>query len=191
MVESDKTVRHRSDVPTIRELIQRAVDDGKTFRALEAASGDRVKFQTFQNLVHNAPLQFPKDNKTIEGMAAALGVPEATVVLGYAKGLGLDITTDSLFADLLPRGTDELDVEFQNALVSVVRAAIRMQKGVHHAVENETPSGTPPEVDPPKEGERTGLTNDVEPDPLAGLDGWRTDADIEIENPDDSADETG
>lgn len=163
MVEEDQQVSHRSLVPTIRELIQRAVDDGKSYRALEESSGGRVKYQMFQKLATKPPLQFPKDRDTIEGIAAALEIPESTVVLAYARGIGLDVTTDSLLADLLPRGTEDLDIEMQNAIVAVVRAAIRMQRGQRNAsADSSTPPGTPSptsqnEETPP--GDRPGSPN--------------------------------
>lgn len=71
MVEHQSERGHRSRVPTIRELIQDAIDSGKSVRDLSAASGDRVKHQTFQELSKRAPKQFPKESKTISGMSAA------------------------------------------------------------------------------------------------------------------------
>lgn len=113
-----------SPVPTIRDLIHFLLDAGKTVRELAADSGGRVKFQTFQELANHPPKQFPKDNKTIVGMAKALRVSEATVVLAYAKGLGIDVLTDSRFALRLPVGVDAIDPQMQDALIAVARAAV-------------------------------------------------------------------
>lgn len=112
-------------VPTIRDLIRSALDEGKSVRDLAADSGDRVKFQTFQELANHPPKQFPKDPKTIAGMAGALRVSETTVVLAYAKGLGIGISTDSGFALRLPVGIDTVDPRMQDALIAVARAAVK------------------------------------------------------------------
>jgi hypothetical protein len=112
-------------VPTIRELIRAALDAGKTVRQLEADSGDRVRFQTFQELSNNAPKQFPKQADTITGMAAALNISESTVVLAYATALGIPVETGSTFALRLPPGVDHLEPAMQDAILQVTRAALQ------------------------------------------------------------------
>ncbi|WNM74451.1 immunity repressor [Gordonia phage BearBQ] len=129
-------------VPTIRELIRTALDSGKSVRDLEADSGYRVKFQTFQELSNRAPKQFPKSPETVAGMAEALHCPEATIVLAYAKGLGIDTDTDSEFAMRLPRGVDLLDTDMQNALLAVVRSAIKQQRTLNNALDQAAQQGT-------------------------------------------------
>ncbi|UAW08298.1 immunity repressor [Gordonia phage Whitney] len=140
----DDQIEYENDgyVPTIRELIRTALDSGKSVRDLEADSGYRVKFQTFQELSNRAPKQFPKNPETVAGMAEALHCPEATIVLAYAKGLGIDVDTDSEFAMRLPRGVDLLDTDMQNALLSVVRTAIKQQRNLN-ALDQAPQSGTP------------------------------------------------
>lgn len=110
---------------TISELIQGALDAGRTVRQLAEDSGGRIKFQTFQTLSKAPPKQFPKDPKTITGMSVALKVPESTIVLAYAKGLGVKVTTDSSFALRLPPGVDAIDPALQDAIINLTRAALR------------------------------------------------------------------
>lgn len=116
-----------SEIPSISELIVEALDAGKSSRELSADSGGRVKFQTFQELSRQAPKQFPKDPKTVTGMAIALGYPEATIVLAYAKGLGIPVTGLSAFALRLPTRVDELAPAMQSALITMARAALEQQ----------------------------------------------------------------
>ena len=115
-------------VPTIRDLIRSALDEGRSVRELERDSGDRVKFQTFQELSNHAPRQFPKDVKTIVGMAQALNVTEAAVVLAYAKGLGVPVDgLDNTFALRLPAGVAEIEPEMQRAIIGMARAAVKRE----------------------------------------------------------------
>lgn len=124
-VEREPTKPDREDVPSIKDLIRTELDGGKTVRQLAKDSGGRVQFQTFQNLSRHPPKEFPKDPKTITGMALALGVPETTVVLAYARSLGIGVTADSSFALRLPAAVDRLDPALQDALINLVRAATR------------------------------------------------------------------
>jgi hypothetical protein len=99
---------HSFDVPTIKDLIRSALDSGKSVRELAEDSGQRVKFQTFQELSNHAPKQFPKDPKTITGMALALKVSETAIVLAFASSLGITVTTGSNLAMRLPADVDKL-----------------------------------------------------------------------------------
>lgn len=147
-------------VPSIKELIQDALGAGKTVRELEADSGHRVKYQTFQELSRRAPKQFPKDLKTVAGMAQALRVTETAVVLAYAKGLGIEVTGESAFAMRLPPGVDQLTREMQDALVKLVRAAMHMSagrgRGVPSRDEMQDGRGVPVGWLPPEEGPGVG-----------------------------------
>lgn len=132
-MDSGPLVRHSNqgdhvNMPSIRDLIQNELDAGKTVRELEADSGYRVKFQTFQELSRNAPKQFPKDLKTVAGMAAALRVTETAVVLAYARGLGVDIEAPSRFAARLPPGVDSVNGDMQDAIVKLTRVAVSMSR---------------------------------------------------------------
>lgn len=141
MVETRPDVGESSRVPTIGDLIRGELDNGKSVRELAAASGYRVKHQTFQELSKQPPKQFPKDPKTITGMALALHCPETTVVLAYARGLGIGVDSSSDFALRLPAGVDDLAPEMKNALVSVVRAAVK-QIGATHAIPGDSAETT-------------------------------------------------
>lgn len=128
-MESSRERLDNSGVPSIRDLICAALGAGKTVRQLEDDSDGRVRFQTFQELANHAPKQFPKDTKTIAGMAAALRVPESTVVLAYAVGLGIDIQDGrSGLTHRLPPGVDRLDPAMQDAIITLARAAVKTQK---------------------------------------------------------------
>jgi hypothetical protein len=111
----------RQSVPTIKDLVRHAIDGGKTVRALQADSGDRVRFQAFQELATTAPKGFPKETKTIEGIALALDISEMAVVLAYAQSLGIAVDTDSSFALRLPPGVDGIDGEIQDAIINLTR----------------------------------------------------------------------
>lgn len=124
MVDTPASSDHSSEMPTIRHLIRAELDSGKSVRELAEASGGRVKFQTFQELSSKPPKQFPKDPKTITGMALALHVPETTIVLAYAKSLGIHVSSaESAFSLRLPADVDKLSPAMQNAILSVARAA--------------------------------------------------------------------
>jgi hypothetical protein len=90
---------------------------------LKLTHGYRVKYQTFQELSNHPPKQFPKDRKTVAGMARALRCTETAVVLAYARGLGIGVQGPDL-ALRLPPGVDDLDREMKAALVSMARAAV-------------------------------------------------------------------
>ncbi|AVO21647.1 transcriptional repressor [Mycobacterium phage MooMoo] len=172
MVETNNEASHSSNVPTISELIRAELDTGKSVRDLEAASGYRVKFQTFQELSNRPPKQFPKEAKTIAGMATALNCTESAVVLAYASGLGIGVDATSDFALRLPPGVDDLAPDMKNALVSVVRAAVKQNgeinaQHVHQTSQPRTPRQTrSPEEDAlgARSGETTGAN---EPSPAS------------------------
>lgn len=173
MVEHRSTAGKSRGVPTIRELIQEAIDSGRSVRQLAADSGHRVKHQTFQDLSKRSPLQFPKEAKTIAGMSQALGYPESTIVLAYAKGLGINVETDSEFALRLPHGVDGLDPEMQMALVSVARAAVN-QIGVTNDLTTQatlTPGTTTAEGEKNGAGDPRSKVTPLHPaDPVPDLD---------------------
>lgn len=112
-------------MPTIGDLIRNELQRGKSVRDLETDSGGQVAFQTFQQLAHRPPRNFPKDPKTVRGMARALQVDEMTVVLAYAAGLGIYISGLSNFALRLPPGVDDLDPQLQDSMVGMIRAAVK------------------------------------------------------------------
>jgi hypothetical protein len=138
MVERQRTTGERPNVPTIKDLIRAALDNGKTVRQLEADSGGRVKFQTFQELSNNAPKNFPRDiSETITGMAIALSVPETTVVLAYAKSLGVRVDAGPSFALRMPPGIDRVDHQVQDAMLGLMRAVVRVEVATQSAASAE------------------------------------------------------
>lgn len=129
MVEPHERADDGSSMPTIGDLIRIELDAGKTFRELAAASGFRVKHQTFQELSKQPPKQFPKASKTIIGMSVALSCTETVVVLAYARGLGINVVRQGAeFALRLPSRVDDLAPDMKNALLSVMRAAVNQNE---------------------------------------------------------------
>lgn len=120
---SDVDGSDAGDVHTISELIrsQMAVT-GRSFRELEKASGHRVKYQTFQGLASAHPKSWPKNVETIRGIAQALDVDEMSVVIGFAKSLGVNVSGASALVQQLPAGTESIPVRTRNALVSLIQA---------------------------------------------------------------------
>lgn len=112
-------------VPTIKDLIRSELDGGKSVRDLAKDSGERVKFQTFQELSISPPKQFPKDPKTIVGMALALKVSETAIVLAYASSLGITVAAGSNLAMRLPADVDKLSPAMQDAIINLTRAALK------------------------------------------------------------------
>jgi hypothetical protein len=125
LVDEHPNLDQSFDVPTIKELIRSALDSGKSVRDLAEDSGQRVKFQTFQELSNYAPKQFPKDPKTIVGMALALKVSETAIVLAFASSLGISVATGSNLAMRLPADVDKLSPEMQDAIINLTRAALK------------------------------------------------------------------
>lgn len=126
VVDRRKLAEKTDFAPTIRDLIRNALDSGRSVRDLEQDSGYRVKFQTFQELANHAPRQFPKKAATITGMAQALNVSEAAVVLAYAKGLGIPVDgLNNTFALRLPADVALIEPEMQNAIITMARAAVK------------------------------------------------------------------
>lgn len=116
-------------MPTISALIQGQRDAlGVTYRDMAqkaAVAGYHVKHQTLQQLATAPPKEWPKRADTIRAMAAALDVSERMVVLAFGRSFGLDVTSgESLLEVLLPSGTAEVDPGLQQAIASVVRAAV-------------------------------------------------------------------
>lgn len=123
MVESREPAPQHQSVPTISELIAAQMDaTGRSYRELSKASGDRVKYQTFQELRTAPPKSWPKSIETIRGMAAALDVSETAIVLGYARSLGVRLQGESMLAQQLPASAGRLTPAQRNAIVSLIRA---------------------------------------------------------------------
>jgi hypothetical protein len=128
VVDQPDAAANTDNVPTIRDLIRSAVDEGRSFRELEADSGYRVKFQTFQELANHPPAQFPKKVDTFTGMAQALHVTETAVVLAYAKSLGVQVGgIDNTFALRLPVGVATIEPDMQRAIINMARAAVKRE----------------------------------------------------------------
>lgn len=128
MVDRLTNMANTETVLTIGDLIRGALHEGRSVRDLERDSEYRVKFQTFQELSNHPPRQFPKEVKTITGMAKALHVTETAVVLAYAQGLGVPIDgLNNTFALRLPAGVAAIEPEMQSAIINMARAAVKRE----------------------------------------------------------------
>lgn len=152
MVDAAPPSGQGSDMPTMKQLIRAELDSGKSVRDLADASGGRVKFQTFQELSTKPPKQFPKDLKTITGMSLALRVPETTIVLAYAKSLGIPVSSGSTFSLRLPGEIDSLSPKMQDAILAVTRAALADARPVAQPHPATQLRPVPDSAAPPAEG---------------------------------------
>lgn len=110
--------------PTIQELIQHRRDEtGWSLRAIAKATGDRVAHQTVSKLASGPPREWPKNVETITGLAAALNVPEDTIVLAFASAMGIPVRRQpSLLALQLPASADLLTAAERNHIIGLVQA---------------------------------------------------------------------
>ncbi len=111
----------RSQVPTLQDLF-----DGldRSSHELQADSEDLVSHQTFSDWRKGDVRRFPKV-ETIQAGAATLGVDVTTLVLAFARTLGLEVDRESsrLETRLPPRAGDLTDRQVA-AVVSVVDAML-------------------------------------------------------------------
>lgn len=123
MVDHVNSQTDDESVPTISQLIAAQMDaTGRSYRDMSRASGSRVKHQTFQELRNTPPKSWPKNVETIRGMSAALDVTEKSIVLAFARSLGVEVAGDSMLAHQLPRSAGHLGPSERNAIIALIRA---------------------------------------------------------------------
>jgi len=129
----------------LRELIGLQKGD-RSYEQLSKACGGQPSAKRLQQIATEQIKNFP-DPDTIRALAKGLGVTESTVVLASAASLGLDVHTPTMWAALLPAGTDLIPDHMRDGILSVVRSAVRMAGGekdvATHADEAESASVTP------------------------------------------------
>lgn len=122
-------------VPTIAELVKRRMDGGLSLTDLERLADSGVARQQFDLISKGRVAAFP-GTAAIEATAKALEVDTRTVVLAYAKQLGLQIEEDrSPLATMLPANTADLTIPQAQAIAGLIRAFASPTMG---AIECET-----------------------------------------------------
>ncbi len=114
------------DVLNLQQLVRARMDErGWGYADLARRSGDRLTRGRWQQIGTGVRLTKFPDPLSLQAMADALEVDVTTVILAAARTLGLDAhRRASDFAQLLPNGTDRLSQPMQDALLTIIRAAV-------------------------------------------------------------------
>lgn len=99
----------------------------RSYEQLSKACGGLPTAKRLHQLATAEIKNFP-DPDTIRGLSKGLGVTESTVVLASAASLGLDVHTPTMWAALLPAGTELIPDHMRDGILSVVHSAVRMVK---------------------------------------------------------------
>lgn len=129
MVEDTRGGGESHDVPDIAALLIAYRDrTGQSYDDMERRTGDVIKSARLHNMVREPQRNFPEP-RTLEALASLLQLPVATVVLAFARTLGLPVTDRSTrLAQSLPPGTDELTDEDRDAILAVTRQLIQARR---------------------------------------------------------------
>ncbi len=93
----------------------------ESFRAMARRSGDQLHHQSLQGWAAAPPKAFPKKRETFEQLAQVLDTDVTTVVLAFARSLGLDVRATGPAADrVLPPDAERLTERQRAVLLSVV-----------------------------------------------------------------------
>lgn len=122
MVErSDGHIDDDSVLP-LNELVRRAIDGGRSVDGIAQAAGRDRK--GIYPMLKGKTSAFPKP-ESVKPLADALGVSTTTLLLAYAKSLGIPVSVAApTLAALLPPGVETLGAKQVDAILSVVRAMI-------------------------------------------------------------------
>lgn len=107
------------------ELI-RTTKGGRSYVALARDTNGKLGAARWQQIATRPLRTFP-DPGTIAAIAAALRVPQRTVVLAAATSLGLQVDSQSSLVDLIPERAQDLPPHCVAAVLNVVDAMIIMQ----------------------------------------------------------------
>ena len=113
-------------MPTIAELLTAYRDrTGASYEDMARKVDDEINRSRMHQLATAPPKEFPKRARTVELLAQLLEVPVTTIVLAFAKGLGIPVqSSNTLLADTLPPGTDLLTAEDREVVRVVARALV-------------------------------------------------------------------
>ncbi|MFC4943220.1 hypothetical protein [Pseudonocardia sp. GCM10023141] len=112
--------------PTLHQLIRSHMEaHGWSYSDLERRSARALSRGRWQQLGSGVPQKKFPDPTSLIVIAQVLDVDITTVVLAAAQAVGLDARPrDSGLARLLPPGTDQLSGRMQDALLTLIRAAV-------------------------------------------------------------------
>ncbi|BCK58327.1 hypothetical protein [Nocardia wallacei] len=110
----------------LKELIGTA-KGGRSYADLERDSGGGLGAARWQQIATKPLRTFP-DPSSIAAIAAALRVPQRTVVLAIATSVGLQVDSRSRLVDLIPERASDLPPESIAAVLGVVNAMLEMQE---------------------------------------------------------------
>jgi hypothetical protein len=141
LTETDLTGDGDNVLP-LHELIRARMDDrGWSYGQLEHRSDGQLTKGRWQQLGTQTRMKSFPEPDTLRLIARVLEFDETTVVLSAAESLGLDVRRrGSLFAQLMPAGTDLLSDRVRDALLSLIRAAVA-EAAAHAADGEETGNG--------------------------------------------------
>jgi hypothetical protein len=121
----------------LQELIGLRKGD-RSYEQLSKACGGLPTAKRLQQLA-TAPIKNFPDPATIRSLSKGLGVTESTVVLASAASLGLEVHTPSMWAALLPAGTELIPDHMRDGILSVVHSAVRMARDEKEVVTDGKP----------------------------------------------------
>lgn len=111
-------------VPTITEIVNAGLAE-KNKTASAASSEMGMSKQWLTDLANGDVQQFPKTVDSIRVLARYFGITEATIVLGYARSLGLNIPTSlSALAQRLPPEAYRLTETQVHAVRLMIKAMV-------------------------------------------------------------------
>jgi hypothetical protein len=112
--------------PTLHQLIRSHMEaQGWSYSDLERRSDRALSRGRWQQLGSGVPQKKFPDPTSLIVIAQVLEVDITTVVLAAAQAVGLDARPrDSGLARLLPPGTDQLSERMQDAILTLIRAAV-------------------------------------------------------------------
>lgn len=126
MVEGDERRSDPLRVPSLPDLIDAyRRRTGHSYNDMAARVRGEITSQQLQKLAMEPIRQFPKKAGTVQLLSELLDVSVTTVVLAYARSLGLPVKqTGTMLEVTLPPGTEDLTVEDREAVRMITRQLI-------------------------------------------------------------------
>lgn len=115
-----------ASMPTVGDLVEAAIAKTSATRLSEAMGVDRAwVYELRKNSVRNFP-----DVENVQQYAKALGVEVETLILAFAKTLGLPLEGSSRLAAFLPPEAKRLNDRQITALVELIRSMVTEEPAV-------------------------------------------------------------